>query len=264
MREYEETDDGRLSFLENPSNDDFTEVDIADDVDGAEKIDGGGLEGQQSFFDDGYIPENSDDGTHKEDEYLKIGGDGVNPESPYVTTREAAEKRGYIEEGGNEVVDPEKVKEELALPDANPAEYAHEMPHISEDTHDLYVSDVAPTQENNDFSEHEGGGGQTISIRQGGDALAEGNKEAPTYEPEHSPGEKGVMDGRKELDDFSNEDWESAYVENELYDSVKGSNEKYQDNQLDFYEISNSGEKFKRVGGSSALEDYQENPRYNK
>jgi len=205
------------------------------------------------------ISEDVNNKNQAENEYLKIGGDSVNPESPYVTDRQTAEDSGYIEKDGNEVVDSEKAKEELALPDDNPAEYAHEMPHISEETHDLYKSDVAPTQDNDTFSEHEGGGEQTIAIRQEGESLAEGNTETPTYEPEHTPGEEGVIDDRKELSDFSDADWESAYVENEMYDSVKEHNENYQDNQLDFYEISNSGEHFQRADGSSALEDYQEN-----
>ena len=88
--------------------------------------------------------DNKDSGYTSDNEYVKIGGDSVNPESPYVTSRETAENSGYIEKDGNEVIDSEKVKEELALPDNNPAEYAHEMPHISDDTHDLYKSDVAP------------------------------------------------------------------------------------------------------------------------
>jgi len=190
--------------------------------------------------------------TKSDSEYIKIGGDSVNPESPYVTDRQTAEDSGYIEKDGNEVVDSEKVKEELALPDGNPAEYAHEMPHISDDTHDLYKSDVAPN-----FG-HEGGGEQTIAIRQEGESLADGNTETPTYEPEHSPGEEGVIDDRKQLEDFSDKDWESAYAENEMYASVRDHNENYQDNQLDFYEISNSGENFERADGESAYERAKE------
>ena len=217
----------------------------------------------QSEITEENTPEIEGDNT-SDSEYVKIGGDTVNPESPYVTDRQTAEESGYIEKDGNDVIDSVKVQEELALPDENPAEYAHEMPHISEETHDLYVSDVAPTENDGVFSEHEGGGEQTIAIRQEGDVLSEGDNETPTYKPEHSPGDEGVIDDRKELDDFSNEDWESAYVENEMYDSVQEHNENYQDNQLDFYEISNSGEHFQRADGSSALEDYQENPEYNK
>jgi len=252
MSEFTEIDEGQFSFLEDTSKDEISpELDIPEDINGSDRIDNEPIDGQESFIEDD-IPE-------KTDEYLKIGGDSVNPESPYVISRETAENSGYVEEDGNEVIDSEKVKEELALPDSNPAEYVHEMPHISEETHDLYTSNVAQTKENDFFPEHEGGGEQTIAIRQEGDPLAEGNTESPVYNPEHSPGEEDVIDDRKELDDFSNEDWESAYVENEMHDSVKEHNEKYQDNQLDFYEISNSGEHFKRADGSSALDDYQEN-----
>ena len=183
----------------------------------------------------------------EQNDYIKIGGDTVNPESPYVTTRETAENSGYIE--GDKVIDSEKAQEELALPDSNPADTVHDMEHISGKTHDLYVSDVAPN-----FG-HDGGGEQTIAIRKEGEPLKD--SESETYKFEHKPGDEGVEDNRKELSDFSDNDWESAYTENEMKKSVDEHNEKYPDNNLDFYEISNSGENFKRADGSSALEDYQ-------
>ena len=188
-------------------------------------------------------------------EYIKIGGDSVNLESPYVTERETAEDAGYIE--GDGVIDSEKAKEELALPDSNPAGTVHEMPHISENTHDLYVSDVAPTAEDNGFSEHMGGGEQTIAIRENGEALAQGKTadEIESYNPKHQLGED-FKNEQKNLEDWDNKDWESAYTENEIYDSIEEHNEKYENNQLDFYEISNSGENFRRADSTSALDNY--------
>jgi len=228
---------------------------------------GGGEDLSDSGSNYGWNPDGSDTSTIPEEiqedtgnsEYLKIGGDEVNPERPYVTTRETAEDSGYIEKDGNEVIDSDKVKEELALPDKNPAEYAHEMPHISEDTHDLYKSDVTPN-----FG-HDGGGEQTIAIREDGESLADFEDEDNNieYNPEHKPGDDFEND-QKGLDEWTDKDWESAYTENEMYDSVQKHNEKYENNQLDFYEISNSGENFHRADGTSALEDYQENPKYNK
>ena len=265
MSEYTEieTDEGtQLSFLEVPSQDDFSS-DIPEDVADNDNVDMGQSEGQESFFEDD-IPENTAEieGENKPNsEYVKIGSESVNPESPYVIKRETAEDSGYIE--GNNVIDSDKAKEELALPNSNSADTVHDMDHISEDTHDLYVSDVAPTKENDDFSKHEGGGEQTIAIRKEGEfaegyVLDEKSRETPVYEPEHSPGEEGVTDDRKQLEDFSNADWESAYTENEMYASVRDHNEHYQDNQLNFYEISNSGENFERADGESAFERAKE------
>jgi len=216
-----------------------------------------------SYEPDDFSPVEEDTITQEDDsEFIKIGGESVNPESPYVIDRETSEVAGYTE--GDEVIDSELAQEELALPDSNPADHVHDMSHISEDTHDLYVSDVASTKDGDDFSAHEGGGEQTVAIRQDGELLdgyaGKGEEDPdPEYTPEHMPGEEGVIDDRKELDDFSDADWESAYVENEIYDSVEAHNENYSDNKLDFYQISNSGENFRRGDGSSALEDYQEN-----
>jgi hypothetical protein len=166
-----------------------------------------------------------------------------------VTERSRSEEAGYTKD--NEVIDSDRAKEELALPEENPADTVHDMPHISEDTHDLYTSDVAPN-----FG-HEGGGEQTIAIREEGEALAEGKTaDEIQYNPEHQSGED-FENEQKNLDEWTDKEWESAYTENEMYDSVKEHNEKYENNQLDFYEISNSGENFRRADGTSALEDYQ-------
>ena len=51
MCEFAETDNGQLSFLEDPSIDDFPS-EIPEDVEGSDNIDEGQLDGQESFIED--------------------------------------------------------------------------------------------------------------------------------------------------------------------------------------------------------------------
>ena len=181
-----------------------------------------------------------------EKNYIKIGNKSVNKNSPYVMSEQYAIEESIVDESASNVNDVEKFKNEMAVPLSNEGKVVHKMENISNQTHDIFVSKVAPASENG--VARPGGGTQVIAIRQSGDIdsyESDGSFQAQSQSDFTTHPES--MAKYKSVGEITDNDWRSIQDSNKLYDAVKRHNDKYPDNKIDFHEVFESSNDLRAV-----------------